>query len=140
MESSTATGRPGGFWRRAVALAMDLVVVGFLVSIGSLIARSLRPVALVADAFWYAYLLVIPAAYFVLSHGTTGQTLGKWLLGARVVGESGEPIGYGRALGRLGAAAVSTLCLGLGLLLVAARRDKRALHDLMAGTRVVRVR
>ena len=58
---------------------------------------------------------MVPAAYFVLCHGTAGQTLGKRLLGVRVVDESGEPIGYLRALGRFAATVAAAIPLGLGL-------------------------
>jgi uncharacterized RDD family membrane protein YckC len=118
---------------------IDVLVVWGLCWGGGLGARTLKPWGPVADAFWLAYLLVVPAAYFVIGHGADGQTIGKWLWGARVVASSGEPIGYVHALGRLLAVPASVLSLGLGFLLVAVRRDKRALHDLIAGTRVVRV-
>jgi uncharacterized RDD family membrane protein YckC len=46
-------------------------------------------------------------------------------------------VGYAIATGRYFASLVSRLILGIGYLLVVFRADKRALHDLMAGTRVV---
>ena len=81
-----------------------------------------------------------PLPLLVLGHGTAGQTLGKRLLGARVVDESGEPIGYLRALGRCLATIVAALPFGLGLAAAWLRRDRRGLHDLLAGTRVIRAR
>ncbi len=50
------------------------------------------------------------------------------------------PIGYSRAWLRAVGVVVSILTLGLGLLLPLIRRDRRALHDLLAGTIVARVR
>jgi uncharacterized RDD family membrane protein YckC len=82
--------------------------------------------------------LVVPSAYFVLGHGTAGRTIGKWLLGARVVDEEGAPIGYVRALGRYVATLIAVLPFGLGLALAALRSDRRGVHDLLAGTRVLR--
>jgi uncharacterized RDD family membrane protein YckC len=82
----------------------------------------------------------VPTAYFVLLHGTGGQTLGKRLVGVRVVHVSGEPIGYARALGRTLGSVLSAFPLGLGYLAVAWQCDKRGFHDLLAGTRVVRAR
>jgi uncharacterized RDD family membrane protein YckC len=131
---------PAGFWRRAVGLGIDLVVVLALVGIGQLVARLVGQFDVAARAFRIAYHLVIPHAYFVLAHGTGGQTLGKVLVGVRVVGPRGETIGYPIALGRLVASYVSLGLGGLGFLLVALRPDKRGLHDLLAGTRVVRAR
>jgi uncharacterized RDD family membrane protein YckC len=137
---AAATGLlPAGFWRRAPALLVDLAVVWLLLRIGDALVVPLARFDLAARAFRYAYLLVVPGAYFVLSHGTGGRTLGKRLLGARVVGADGEPIGYLQALGRLAAWLFCALLLGLGFLGVAFREDRRGLHDRLAGTRVVRL-
>jgi len=48
------------------------------------------------------------------------------------------PIGYSRAILRLAASFVTVLTLGLGFLLIAVRKDRKSLHDLLAGTMVVR--
>lgn len=131
--------RPAGIVRRALALVVDLAVVGGLVRVGMLLALGLAPWEPIARAFLVAYLLVVPAAYFVLLHGLTGQTLGKRLLGARVVTAEGAPLGFPRALIRQ-AAWLASVPLGIGYLVAAVRADRRALHDLLAGTRVARVR
>ncbi|MBI2468090.1 MAG: RDD family protein [Candidatus Rokubacteria bacterium] len=51
----------------------------------------------------------------------------------------GAPIGYLHALGRQAAWWLSVLLFGAGFAVAVFRRDHRALHDLLAGTRVVRV-
>jgi uncharacterized RDD family membrane protein YckC len=132
--------RPAGVWRRALALGVDLLALALILRAGDLLAVPLGRWDPVARAFRGAFELVAPAAYFVLAHGTGGQTPGKMLLGVRVVARSGDPVGYARALGRYLAAWLSALPLGLGFLLAACRADRRALHDLLAGTRVVRAR
>jgi uncharacterized RDD family membrane protein YckC len=131
---------PAGFWRRAGALLVDLLVVWLLLQVGGALGAALAPGTLVARAFDHAYVLVVPAAYFVLMHGTGGRTFGKMLFGARVVTVIGAPIGYPRALGRYLASFAALLPLAAGFLTAAARADKRGLHDLLAGTRVVRSR
>jgi uncharacterized RDD family membrane protein YckC len=133
-------GRPAGFWLRACAFVVDAGVWWLLLRLGDLGTGLLGRWELIARAFDYSFGLVVPAAYVVLMHGTSGRTLGKMLMGARVVGATGEPIGYPRALARYLAWFLSALPLLLGFALVAARPDRRALHDLVAGTRVVRVR
>jgi uncharacterized RDD family membrane protein YckC len=137
-------GAPAGFWRRALALAVDLALVVALVRAGLWLASGFAAYApglhLVAQAFGLTWVYFTPAAYFVLGHGTAGQTLGKRLVGARVIDEGGAPIGYVRALGRCVATVLAALPLGLGLVLAGLRMDRRGLHDLLAGTRVVRVR
>jgi uncharacterized RDD family membrane protein YckC len=81
--------------------------------------------------------------YVVGGWAKSGRTPGKSLLGLAVIGGDGGPgVGIGwraavtRALGYL----LSSLPLGLGFLVVLFRKDKRAWHDLLAGTWVVKVR
>ncbi len=50
------------------------------------------------------------------------------------------PIGYSRAWLRAVGVVVSILTFGVGFLLPLIRRDRRALHDLLAGTVVARIR
>jgi uncharacterized RDD family membrane protein YckC len=130
--------RPGGVWRRAFALLVDAVVVWMLLRVGDAATGALGRWDLLARAFDHTWRLVVPAAYFVLLHGSGGRTLGKALAGVRVVAASGEPVGYGRALARYFAWLLSLFTLGVGFLVAAARGDRRALHDLVAATRVVR--
>jgi uncharacterized RDD family membrane protein YckC len=76
--------------------------------------------------------------YFVSGWGLFGATPGKWAVGLRVVDHRGRyPIGFSRSLLRLVAYMVSSLTFGLGHLLIVTRSDRRALHDMLAGTRVV---
>jgi uncharacterized RDD family membrane protein YckC len=133
--------------RRALALLVDAAVVAALVAAGraggDLIA-ALTGAEPVARSFRVAYLLVVPAAYFVVADAAGARTLGKWLAGARVVRADGGPVGAGRALGRLACLVALAAPLGLGLALSAAvallSPDRRGLHDRLAGTRVVRTR
>ncbi|MCU0302457.1 MAG: RDD family protein [Thermoanaerobaculales bacterium] len=79
--------------------------------------------------------------YFAVGWGLAGATVGKWMLGLRLVDHRGHsPIGVSRAFLRLAAYSVSSLTLALGHLLVVLRHDRRALHDILAGTWVVRKR
>jgi uncharacterized RDD family membrane protein YckC len=133
---AVAEPRPGGFWRRTFAVVVDAAVVWALLLVGDLGTAALGRWDLIARAFGQTWSLVIPAAYFVLLHGSGGRTLGKMLAGVRVVLASGEPLGYARALVRY----VAWLLLLFAFLVVAVRGDKRGLHDLLAGTRVVRAR
>lgn len=81
--------------------------------------------------------LFITAVYNVGLNGLMGATVGKLLIGARVVRADGERLGYRRAALRFISEITSWLTLGIGFLFVAFRSDRRALHDLLAGTRVV---
>jgi uncharacterized RDD family membrane protein YckC len=140
VDGGVAALRPAGFWLRAGALVVDAGVWWLLLRLGDVGAAALGRWELIARAFDYAFVLVVPAAYVVVMHGTSGRTLGKMLVGARVVNVSGEPVGYPRALARYLAWFLSVLPLLLGFVLAAVRPDRRALHDLIVGTRVVRAR
>jgi uncharacterized RDD family membrane protein YckC len=59
------------------------------------------------------------------------------LLGVAVVRRDGGPVGYARALLRCVGGGLNVLTLGLGRLLVFANRERRALSDLVAGTRAI---
>jgi uncharacterized RDD family membrane protein YckC len=100
--------------------------------------ESARVVAV--NAGYYVVALLVNAIYSVWMHGKYGQTLGKIATGVKVVRVDGEPIGYGRAFGRWIATLLSTITLMIGFVIAGLRSDKRALHDFVAGTRVVKVR
>ncbi len=142
--------RWGGFFRRAWALVVDLIVVlalalimGFLSYVGYKVGLSahgrtvtwenLRPLIVLLG--WAA--IGLATIYFVLFHGMNGKTIGKWLLGLRVVGAERGVITYRRAflrwLGTVGFAP-----LALGFLWVLWSREKRAWHDYLARTWVIR--
>jgi uncharacterized RDD family membrane protein YckC len=88
-----------------------------------------------------AIALAIVVALFNLGvlPGLTGMTLGKWATGLRIQRtESGNP-GIGRALLRhFVGYPLSLVTLGIGFLLVAVSVHGRGLHDIIAGTVVVR--
>lgn len=81
---------------------------------------------------------VLVAAYFVFMHAG-GQTIGKSLMGLYVVRLDGAPLDPVQSLGRFIGYGFSALPFGFGFLL-AAFTPRRALHDYLAGTIVVRPR
>ncbi len=77
--------------------------------------------------------------YFVVGWGLLGATPGKWALGLRIMDyRQRSPIGASRSVLRLAAYCVSSVTFEWGHLLMLIRSDRRALHDVLAGTRVVR--
>ncbi len=141
-EERAAARRPAGFWIRGAALAVDLAVIaggyGVLVVVARLVFREAaggRAVETTLDAF----LRLGVVAYFGLLTWRLGQTLGKAFLRLRVVTTAGAPLSLGRALGRVLAHLLSFMLFGIGYVVAGVRSDKRALHDLIAGTRVERV-
>lgn len=64
-------------------------------------------------------------------------TPGKRAMGIKVVGETGQRIGFGRASGRYFGKIVSGMIFNIGYVMAGLSARKQALHDLMAGTLVV---
>ncbi|MBI2878165.1 MAG: RDD family protein [Candidatus Rokubacteria bacterium] len=136
--------RPAGFWIRAVASLIDWLflaaVMGLVRALVAYWVELSDGSPAVASSVTTAFSLYFWAAYYVVLHGATGQTLGKMAVGARVVSLDGGEISYGIAFVRWVGYLLSTLTLLLGYLMAGIRADKRTLHDLVAGTRVVRIR
>jgi uncharacterized RDD family membrane protein YckC len=92
--------------------------------------------ALLRSAGWVAG--VVYAALLLAYH--RGQTLGKQAAGVRVLTEGGAPVGLARATGREVLKAIFGVTFVLyvtDVLWPLWQRENRALHDLIAGTRVV---
>ena len=133
--------RPAGFWIRAVALAIDVVVCVLVeMSFGVLVRVLMGSAGYDSSAHSTAFLFtaIFAAAYWTTLHMVAGQTLGKAVVGIRVVGTDGALLTFGPAFLRYLASGLSVVPLGFGYLMAALRRDKRALHDLIAGSRVER--
>jgi uncharacterized RDD family membrane protein YckC len=75
--------------------------------------------------------------YYAYPWAMSGKTLGMTLLGIRVVTSRGAPIGARTAAVRTLALPLSFLTLGIGFLPILFGRERRALHDRIAGTAVV---
>jgi uncharacterized RDD family membrane protein YckC len=129
------------FSLRCGALLIDYTLVASVVAFSTLLARlfSTRSAADAALTVGFALAAVVAALDFLLLPALTGRTAGKWATGLRVERRDGEPLSFARALLRhtVGYLA-SFVTLGVGFLLAAFNREGRALHDLVAGTVVVR--
>jgi uncharacterized RDD family membrane protein YckC len=75
--------------------------------------------------------------YFALPWSTSGRTLGMAIVGLRVVRADGSPVNFGHAVVRIVTLPLSLLFLGIGILVMLVQPERRALHDLIAGTAVV---
>jgi uncharacterized RDD family membrane protein YckC len=135
-------GRPAGFWIRVVAAVIDFVVLMLVdVSLGLAARRVWGPGVRDSMALQFTiflFTLIFAGLYVTLLHAATGQTIGKTMVGARVVLVDGRSLPLGTSLLRFFGYALSCLPLGFGFVMAGLRRDKRALHDLLAGTRVER--
>ena len=149
--------RPAGVVRRLPATLVDMVIyccvcaclaypVGRNIDGLTAVADPERLVDSLTDPSWVAHAAGILGlwialwwCYFAVGWGLVGATIGKRIFGIRIVDHQGRsPIGLSRAFLRLAAYSVSSVTLGMGHLLVVLRPDRRALHDILAGTWVVR--
>lgn len=75
--------------------------------------------------------------YYAYSWSTSGKTFGMALLGVRVVSKDGGVAGVRRGTVRTLAFPLSFLLFGLGFAGILVGQQRRALHDVIAGTVVV---
>jgi uncharacterized RDD family membrane protein YckC len=90
-----------------------------------------------AGPVWFTGLVAYLFTYGWLSFAIAGRTPAMMVLGLRVVTRGGEPLSARQATLRVLTLPLSTLVLGLGYLGLVLDRERRTLHDLVAGTTVV---
>jgi uncharacterized RDD family membrane protein YckC len=118
-----------------ILLAIDIVVIYFTMQICGI---SVAEFGLLPKAPLVVFLVVQNVGYLV-AFTTGGQTLGKMAAGIKVVSEDADvALDLGCALKRTVVWLVLVFPAGLGFLSALFDRDHRGLHDLFAGTRVVR--
>jgi uncharacterized RDD family membrane protein YckC len=75
--------------------------------------------------------------YYAYPWSVSGKTLGMATLGIRVVGKDGSPASPRNAILRAPALALTFLTFGIGFLPIIFGKQRRAMHDGIAGTAVV---
>lgn len=163
---TTATSQPAyaGFWLRAAAFIIDTIIISiptWLISIPFFIytffklepvlsqvetADEISPetigailtlwgVGLLIQLVWVIFFWL----YFALfESGTKQATWGKQIVGIRVTGLDGERISFARATGRAFSKFISYMIFYVGFIMAAFTDKKQALHDIIAGTLVVK--
>ena len=142
-----------GFWRRASAWVFDLLAVDCLYAaffaigqaglrLGLRTAGTTEPSMdliedlIVPNLILWVVLYTVYVGFFTRSQG---QTPGKMLADIRVIDRHCHAPSLRQAWCRPLGYALSGLPFGLGFLVAAVPPSKAALHDLLSGTRVVRV-
>lgn len=144
----------GGFWIRFVAYLIDAIILGVAMGIvqfailGSFITfprfdPNTRPELMIAPMLGMIGVLsivsiAISCAYESFFIYKFGATPGKMALSLKVVRPNGGPIDFGRAVGRYFAKMLSGIILYIGYIMAGFDSEKKALHDMICDTRVIR--
>ncbi len=149
-----------GFWRRAVALLIDSIIISIpaviiyaliMLSVSLRLATHQELLRQSSEAgaagiltvmggmllFQIAFLVFFWLYFALLESGKKQATFGKRAMGIKVVGADGGRISFLRATGRLFGKYVSGLILNFGYCMAGFTKKRQALHDLMADTYVV---
>jgi uncharacterized RDD family membrane protein YckC len=151
-------GPPAGFWIRFVAYMIDALILGVAagIVIGIIVVIVIAAVAggstddeenpvpvIIGIVIGAAAMIVMGWLYEALMTSSVhGATLGKRAVGLRIVRADGTQLSFGRATARYFLKAMITpmVPFAIGYLLAAFTSGKRALHDFMADTLVIKSR
>ncbi len=137
-------GHYAGSVSRFLAFLLDVFVIGLVFGLGALLVSSAVEVLFrtsleAADHRFLLTVLYFGWAFCYLAGwwATAGRTVGMALLGVMVVRADGADLGAGRAAARAVCFPISFVLFGVGFVIGLFRRDRRELHDLLAGTCVI---
>jgi len=153
-----ATGtRYAGFWIRFVAWVLDVVIISIglwpvRIAIFAALGMSVGGFRILQDdpVAWLA--VVLPAltisvllsgfTYWLyeafLTSSSKQATIGKMACGLKVTDLQGRRISFARATGRHFAKILSSITLLIGYIMAGFTERKQALHDMVAGTYVLK--
>lgn len=132
-----------GFWRRFFAAFIDGIIIRILGSFAAYGVRLLfiKTTGKIEEATalgGIASILVAWLYYAILESSREQSTLGKEALGIVVTDLDGNRISFGRATGRYFSKWISILTFFIGYILAALTKKRQALHDIIAGTLVIK--
>ena len=131
-----------GFWLRFWAYLIDII------AIWSLDHLLIKPIFKALNLSQYDFTILSPITigsavvfylYFLLMTKYLGQTLGKMVLGLKVVSLKEESLSWGTVFFRevIGRFIVRTLMFGFTYILVGVLPKKQGLHDIFSDTSVI---
>ncbi len=131
--------RKAGFWIRAAAYLLDSLILYIPILLIQDLIDSHYQVGQQRQLLYFITALTIWWIYTVGLNASAWQgTCGKKILKLKVVNKNGERISLLRANIRFFAEFISAVIFALGFFLAAWNKKKRALHDFIAGTFVIR--
>jgi uncharacterized RDD family membrane protein YckC len=122
-----------GFWIRLLAALVDAIPLTIISLLVQLVTEDIATGLVLRALFGITYIV----GFWVAADGATP---GKLAMGIKIVRSNGEPIGVMTALLRCLAYFVSLIPFLAGFAMIGLSPQKRALHDYLAQTVVVRVR
>jgi uncharacterized RDD family membrane protein YckC len=154
--------RYGGFWLRFVGMLIDGIIMAIPIGILQTVLLGALGMSLVSNppdpnappeevfrtfapffaAIGFTTLLgmglgCLYETVFLVKYGATP---GKMAIGVKVVRPDGSRLETGRAIGRYFSKLLSAIILYIGYIMAGFDSEKRALHDMICDTRVVKTR
>jgi uncharacterized RDD family membrane protein YckC len=132
-----------GFWSRFAAAFLDGIILliisivagfalGLILGAAGMSAQQVGPIGNLLG-------ILIGWLYYAYQESSPKQaTIGKQAFGMKVTDLNGNPISFARATGRHFAKWLSSIILLIGYIMAAFTEKKQALHDMIAGTLVVK--
>ncbi|MDE4542903.1 RDD family protein [Thermoanaerobacterium sp. R66] len=139
-----------GFWRRFIAFLVDYIVIviaemilllifGVILQLTGNVDKSSSQTDTAIGMFILIVLIVGNWLYYSLMESSNFQgTLGKVVLNIKVTDYDGKKISFKKATIRYFSKILSTLIIFIGFAMAGWTRYKQALHDIIAGTFVIK--
>jgi len=148
----------GGFWIRFLAYFIDRIIVGVvaapfyfimvfprMVPILEDAQRNQHPSpdmieAVVGTALTFGFFALVGTWLYdaLLTSSAWQGTVGKKVLRLKVTDEAGNRISFARATGRFFGKILSAMIMYIGFIMIGFTDRKRGLHDMIAGTLVMK--
>jgi uncharacterized RDD family membrane protein YckC len=137
-------GTYAGFVTRFGGFLIDIIAIAGLFTLAAhafdyVVSAVVGHEFALADSHVASAVLLVSWAFLYCAYplAVGGRTVGMAMVGTRAVRTDGSEIGTRQAVIRVITFPLSFLLLGFGFILILLKRDRRALHDLFAGTAVV---
>lgn len=142
-----------GFWKRFAATLIDgfimggpFFMIGFVAAVVTelmgtpmYVAGRATALAVIFNMILSIWAILLVWLYSAFMESSAKQaTLGKMALGIKVTDHAGKRITFAKATGRFFGKFLSGITLGIGYFMAAFTQKKQALHDMIAGTLVVK--
>ena len=145
---NASDNRYAGFFIRLLAYSIDNIILAVIsvilfaaacLMLGSFSLLEDDPLQILYSLYvpFIVFSSIIEMFYFTYFHAVTGQTVGKWICGIKVVGEDGNNLGFKKAFIRFLGYLLSRFAVYIGFVWIAFDNKKQGWHDKIAKSIVV---